>query len=285
MADLVEVAAVRVKGGKVDRPLVDLRQPGPPHLRQPDARHHRQGRQGRPEPGRSRQAGPRLRRRRDDRRPLRRLRHRLPRGRPRRRDADREGPLPRHPDPGPRRLPGPPELHPRRALEVLRDRAAAGPSRPAGRGGHGRAAPCDRRRAAGAPRRARGRHRRLDPRPADLEGRGQGPARRRASSGPREQGPLRPGPQEDRPEADPRRGHPDGRPRRRRDPPDHGGGRPRAARPRLRPLHPRRDAGPDRRHPWPVLGCPADRHDQPRPWRSATSTTTTCRRTPPARTR
>ena len=90
--------------------------------------------------------------------------------------------------------------------------------------------------------------------------------------------------QEDRPPARPRRGHPHGRPRPRRAPPDLGRGRPPAARPRLRPVHPRRDPGPDGRHARFVLGRPADRHDQPRRPRSATSTTTTSRPTAPART-
>ena len=46
-------------------------------------------------------------------------------------------------------------------------------------------------------------------------------------------------PQEDRPPARPRRGHPDGRPRRHRAPPDLGRGRGPAPRPRLGPVHPR----------------------------------------------
>ena len=49
-------------------------------------------------------------------------------------------------------------------------------------------------------------------------------------------------------------------------------------------VHARRDAGADGRDARPVLGRPAHRHDQPRGPRSATSTTTTCRRTAPART-
>ena len=39
---------------------------------------------------------------------------------------------------------------------------------------------------------------------------------------------------------------------------------PPAARPRLRPVHPRRDAGADDRHARLVIGRPAHRHDQPR---------------------
>ena len=64
MADLVEIAAVRVKGGKITDRWSTFVNPGPADLRQPDARHHRQGRQGRAEPRRGRQEGPRLRRRR-----------------------------------------------------------------------------------------------------------------------------------------------------------------------------------------------------------------------------
>ena len=62
-----------------------------PDRRQPDARHHRQGRQGRADPRRGRPQGARLRRRRAARRPLGRLRHRVPRGGPRRRHPHRAG--------------------------------------------------------------------------------------------------------------------------------------------------------------------------------------------------
>ena len=82
MADLVEVAAVKRQGRQDHRPLVHVREPGPADRRQPDARHHRQGRQGRPEPGRGRPQGARLRGRRAARRPLRRLRHRASSRRP-----------------------------------------------------------------------------------------------------------------------------------------------------------------------------------------------------------
>ena len=56
--------------------------------------------------------------------------------------------------------------------------------------------------AAGPHRHAGRGDRRLDPRPALVEGRGQGEARGRPPGRPREQGPVRPGPQEDRPQAD-----------------------------------------------------------------------------------
>ena len=54
MSDLVEIAAVKIKGTKIVDTLVDVRGSGSPDRRQPDARHHRQGRQGRPEPARTR---------------------------------------------------------------------------------------------------------------------------------------------------------------------------------------------------------------------------------------
>ena len=80
MSDLVEVAAVKVKGTQDRRPLVDVREPRPTDRRQPDARHHRQGRQGRAQPEGGRRPAARLRRRRAHRRPQRRLRPRLHRG-------------------------------------------------------------------------------------------------------------------------------------------------------------------------------------------------------------
>ena len=49
MADLVEIARRPDQGRQDRRPLVDPRQPGPLDRRPPDARHHRQGRQGRPD--------------------------------------------------------------------------------------------------------------------------------------------------------------------------------------------------------------------------------------------
>ena len=79
-----------------------------------------------------------------------------------------------------------------------------------------------------------------------------------------QQEPVRARPEEGRPPARAQRGHPHGRPRDRRDPPDLGRGGPPAARARLRPVHPRPDPGADRRHARAVLGRPADRHHQPR---------------------
>ena len=84
------------QGRQDHRPLVHLRQPRAPDRRQPDARHHRQGRQGRAEPGRGRPQGARLRRQGAARRPLGRLRHRLPRGGPRRRHPRGAGRVPGH---------------------------------------------------------------------------------------------------------------------------------------------------------------------------------------------
>ena len=77
------------QGRQDHRPLVDLRQRRAPDRRQPDARHHRQGHQGRAEPRRGRPQGARLRRQGPARRPFGRLRHRVPRGGPRRRHAHR----------------------------------------------------------------------------------------------------------------------------------------------------------------------------------------------------
>ena len=104
--------------------------------------------------------------------------------------------------------------------------------------------------------------RRLDPRHPH-RWRQQGAARGRPPRGARQQEPVQPRQQEDRPPARPRRGHPDGRPRPDRAAPDLGRRRRPAAGARLRPVHPRRDAGPDRRHARLVLGRPAHRHDQP----------------------
>ncbi len=63
--------------------------------------------------------------------------------------------------------------------------------------------------------------------------------------------------------AGPRRGDPNGRPRRGRAPADLRGSRRSAARPRLGPLHPRPDPGSHGGHARPGLRRPAHRHDQP----------------------
>ena len=90
------------------------------------------------------------------------------------------------------------------------------------------------------------------------------PARGGPPRGALQQEPVRARPEEDRPPARAQRGHPHGRPRHRRDPPDLGRGGPPPACARLRPVHPRPDPGADRRHARAVLGRPADRHHQPR---------------------
>ena len=83
MADLVEIAAVRIKGGKIADKWSTLRQPGPVDRRPPDARHHRQGRQGRAVAQGSGRDVPLVRRQGDPRRPLGRLRPRRSSRRPR----------------------------------------------------------------------------------------------------------------------------------------------------------------------------------------------------------
>ena len=236
------------QGRQDHRPLVHAREPGPPDRRQPDARHHRQGRQGRPEPGRGRPQGARLRRRRAVRRPLRRLRHRLHRGGPRGRHPRRPGLVPRHARHRPRGLPGPRELQARDPGQVLRRRAVREPPRPAGRRGDREPADLVRQRPARPHRDPQGRRRRRDPRDPLRQGRGRAPARGRPPRGTLQQEPVRARPEEGRPPARAHRGHPHGRPRHRRDPPDLGRGGPPPARARLRPVHPRPDPGADRRH-------------------------------------
>ena len=68
------------QGRQDHRPLVDVREAVAADRRQPDARHHRQGRREGAVAGRRGEAGRRLHRRRARRRPQRRLRPRLPRG-------------------------------------------------------------------------------------------------------------------------------------------------------------------------------------------------------------
>ena len=91
----------------------------------------------------------------------------------------------------------------------------------------------------------------------------QGDPRGRAPRGPRLEEPVQPALQEDLPRAGPRRGHPHGRPWPDGAPPDLGRSGPPAARPRLGALHPWRDPGHDDRDARRVLGRAAHRHDQP----------------------
>ena len=86
MADLVEIAAVKVKGGKIVDRWSTLVNPGRPILG-----HQMHGItdadvKKAPKPAEAAKQAARVRRRRDHRRSLGRLRPRLPRGRPRRRD-------------------------------------------------------------------------------------------------------------------------------------------------------------------------------------------------------
>ena len=273
------------QGRQDRRHVLDLRRPGSSDHRPPAPRDHRSRRQGRPgAEGRGREA-PGLRRGRAPRRPQHRVRPRLPRGGPGRRDAVPAGDLPRHARPRPRGLSGlGRELQARRPRPVLRRRAHRCPPGAARCPGHRPAARPLRRRPAGPDRDPPRGDRDLDPGQPVRRRRGR-PARRRPAPGTGEQEPVRARPQEDRPGARSLRGDPHGRPRSRRAAPDQRGGGAPAPRPRLRPVHPRRHPGPHRGHPRRVLGRPADRHDQPARPRSATSTTTTCRPTAPARTR
>ena len=146
--------------------------------------------------------------------------------------------------------------------ELLRGRAQGEPPRPPGRRGDRDPAELVRQRPARPDRRPQGRHRDRGPRHAHRQGRVREAARGGPPPGALQQEPVRARAEEDRPRARPRRGPPHGRPRHRRDPPDLGRGRPAPACARLRPVHPRPDPGPDRRHARRVLGRPADRHDQ-----------------------
>ena len=153
MADLVEIAAVKVKGGKITDRWSTLVNPGRPivgnqmhGITDADVKKA-------PSPAEAaKQAlafiGDAL-----DRRPLGRLRPRLPRGRARRRHAHRAGPLPRHADDRPRGLSGPRELQAADAVELLRHRARPGASGAARRRGDRQPADLVRQRPAGSDRR------------------------------------------------------------------------------------------------------------------------------------
>ena len=127
MADLVEIAAVKVKGGKITDRWSTLVNPGRPivgnqmhGITDADVKKA-------PTPGRGRQAGAQVRRRLGHRRPLGRVRPRLHRGGARPTAPTSSGPLPRHADDRPRGLSGPRELQAADAVALLRHRARAGP--------------------------------------------------------------------------------------------------------------------------------------------------------------
>ena len=86
----------------------------------------------------------------------------------------RAGPLPRHPDDRPRGLPGSRELQARDPVPLLRHRAGAGPSGRPGRRGDRQPAHLVRQRPAGSHRRPQGRHRGLVPGQPDRQGRLEG---------------------------------------------------------------------------------------------------------------
>ena len=114
MADLVEVAAVRVKGGKITDRWSTFVNPGRPIVGNQMHGITDKDVKGAPTPAEAARkaldfVGDAL-----VRRPLGGLRHRVPRGRPGRRHPHRAGPLPRHARDRPRGLPGSRELQARR---------------------------------------------------------------------------------------------------------------------------------------------------------------------------
>ena len=180
MSDLLEIGVVKVKGGKISDRWSTFVKPSQPDPRQPDARHHRQGRRqgavARPRPpskpvdfiGDALVVGHNVG-----------LRPRLPRGGRRQRRPLRCRALPRHADHRPRGLSGPPELQAGHAGALLRRRSDPEPPRHAGRRGHRQPAHPLRGRPAG-PDRDAARPRSVDvrPREPELEGRGEDEARR-----------------------------------------------------------------------------------------------------------
>ena len=150
MADLVEIAAVRVKGNAIVDRWSTLVNPGRPIIGNQmhgitDADVAKA-----PKPAAAAKEALAFIGDAADRRSQRRLRPRLPGGRARRRDQLRAGSLPRHADHRPRGLPRPGELQAPDALALLRHRALAVPSRAARRRGHGESADLVRQRPAGA---------------------------------------------------------------------------------------------------------------------------------------
>ena len=123
MADLVEVAAVRVKGGKITDTWSTLVNPGRPIVGNQMHGITDKDVKGAPSPADGRAQGARVRRGCAVRRPLRRLRHRVHRGGARRRHPGRPGQVPRHVRHRPRGLPGSRELQARDPGQLLRHRA------------------------------------------------------------------------------------------------------------------------------------------------------------------
>ena len=204
------------------RSLLHVREPGPRHLRRPDARHHRRRRRRRSgRHGGGREAA-RVRRRRSGRGPQRRLRPRLPGRGPGRDRASSSQAATSTPSSIARE--GYPDLESYKLGDIAQFFGIAVETAHRGLADAETTAAILARFAAdlAAPhRQPPGRHRHLDPRqPRGRRGCGR-PARRRAPAGSRQQEPLLADAEEDRPQAHPRRGDPHGRPRRRRDPPDH----------------------------------------------------------------
>ena len=240
MADLVEIAAVRVKGSKIVDRWSTLVNPGRPIIGNQMHGITDADVKKAPKPADAAKDAVKF----IGDAPIvghkRRLRPRLPRGRARRRDPLRAGPLPRHADDRPRGLSGPRELQARRRCRA----SSASSSR-------SRTGPCPdaeatanlliwfAQRPAGAHQDACATSIADAVRANRTGGDSQGAARGRSPRGARQQEPVQPRPQEDLPRARPRRGHPHGRPRPDGAPPDLGRGRLPAAGPRLGHLHPR----------------------------------------------
>ena len=117
---IVEIGAVKVKDGKIDRSLVHAREPGNADRRRASSTASPTRTCKAPVAAAGGPEVPGLGRRRAARRPQRRLRHRVPRGGPRRRHQDRAGSLPRHAGARPRGISRPGRLQAGRPGQVLR---------------------------------------------------------------------------------------------------------------------------------------------------------------------
>ena len=167
MADLVEIAAVKVKGNAIvdrwstfvnpGRPIVGNQMHG---ITDADV-------QGAPSPAEAARKALDFAGDATDRRPQCRVRHRVHRGRARRWHQDRTGSLSRHPGHRPRGLPGSRELQAADAVELLRRRPDPEPSGPARCRGDRQPAAVVRERPAGPHLRAPRGHRRGRPRQPD----------------------------------------------------------------------------------------------------------------------